>query len=66
MKAPAKQIGALKVGNLSEDLETMGRTGNLTNAKATFDKTKVEYEALEEALKALKRKLELEGAGALG
>ena len=66
MKAPAKQIGALKVGNLSEELETMGRTENLTNAKATFDKAKVEYEALEEALKALKRKLELEGAGALG
>ena len=66
MKAPAKQIGALKVGQLSEDLETMGRTENLTNAKPTYDSIKVEYEALEEALKALKRKLELEGAGALG
>lgn len=66
MKAPAQQIGATKVGNISAKLEEIGKGGDLTNAMPLYEKIKSEYDALEEALKALKRKLELEGAGALG
>lgn len=66
MKAPARQIGAMRVGQISADLELAAKQDDLSETKAMYNDIKKEYDQLEEALKALKRKLEMEGIVALG
>jgi len=66
MKAPARQIGAMRVGQISADLEMVAMRDDMSETKAMYNDIKREYDQLEEALKALKRKLEMEGIVALG
>ncbi len=66
MKAPARQIGAMKVGQYSADLEEKGKKEDLTDTMELYVGLKKEYDLLEEALKALKRKLQMDGIAALG
>lgn len=66
MKAPAKQIGAMRVGNISADLEEAGKKDDLTNTREMFVKLKKEYDLLETALTSLKHQLEVDGVSVLG
>lgn len=66
MKAPARQIGAMRVGQLSADLEEAGKNEELEGTMPVYQRLKQEYDQLEDSLKSLKRRLEVDGISVLG
>jgi HPt (histidine-containing phosphotransfer) domain-containing protein len=55
IKSTSNTFGALQLGALAKELETMGREGNLTNAHHTVDQLVAEYDRVLETLKELNR-----------
>jgi len=46
-------LGALQLGTLAKELETMGREGNLANVHGQVDQLAAEYDRVQQALKDL-------------
>lgn len=53
IKSTSNTFGALQLGALAQELETMGRAGNLANAQSKVDQLTAEYERVQQTLKDL-------------
>ena len=50
IKSTSNTFGALQLGSFAQELEAMGRAGNLANAQSKVDQLTAEYERVQHAL----------------
>ena len=53
IKSTSNTFGALQLGTLAQELEMMGRAGNLTNAQDIVDRLAADYDRVRQTLKGL-------------
>ena len=53
IKSTSNTLGALQLGTLAKELETMGREGHLAGAHDPVDQLAAEYDRVQQALKDL-------------
>lgn len=53
IKSTSNTLGALQLGTLAQELETMGREGNLADVHGQVDQLAAEYDRVQQALKDL-------------
>ena len=54
IKSASNTLGALQLGTLARELETMGREGNLADTRGQVDQLAAEYDRVQQTLKDLK------------
>ena len=55
IKSTSNTFGALELGTLAQELEILGRTGNLAGAQAKVDRLAAEYDRVQQTLQELSR-----------
>jgi HPt (histidine-containing phosphotransfer) domain-containing protein len=54
IKSTSKTFGALSLGEIAQELEMLGRAGDLTGAPAQVERLAAEYDRVQQALEDLK------------